>query len=72
MSRHHRRLLRRLRAEWAVPGDRPTLRRCNGAWHVVFAGGHSYTCDARRCIALQLALWANRAVVAKVAHRGAR
>ena len=69
MSRHHRQLLRRLRAEWAVPGDRPTLHRRRGAWHVVFAGGHSYTCDRRRCIALQLALMANRAVVASVARR---
>ena len=72
MSRHHRQLLRRLRAEWAVPKERPTLHRRRGEWHVVFAGGHSFACDRRRCIALQLALWANRAVVAKVTHRGAR
>ena len=69
MSRHHRRLLRRLRIEWAVPKDRPTLRRKGGVWHVIFAGGHSFTCAARRATALQLALWANRAVVAKVARR---
>lgn len=66
MSRHHRKLLRRLRREWAIPGDRPTLQRRDGAWHAVFSVGHSYTCDPRRCVALQLALMVNRAVVAKV------
>jgi hypothetical protein len=67
--RHHRRLLKRLRAEWAVFYDRPSLMRRRGAWHVIFAGGHSYTCDARRCTALQLAIMVNRAVVAKVGAR---
>ncbi len=69
MSRHHRQLLRRLRAEWAVPDDRPTLHRRDGEWHVVFAAGFSFTCAARRAVALQLALMANRAVVASVARR---
>lgn len=68
VSRHHRKLLRRLRAEWIVPDYPPRLRRCDGQWHVVF-GAWSYTCDHRRAVALHLALMANSAVVASVARR---
>ena len=69
VSRHHRKLLRRLRAEWIVPDYPPRLRRCDGQWHVVF-GAWSYTCDRRRAVALHLALLANGSLRAKLGAEG--
>ena len=58
MSRHHRRLLRRLRAAWG-DGTRPRLSRLHGRWWVE-CDGCVLGCAPRRRIALQHALAAVR------------
>lgn len=72
MSRHHRRLLRRLRTEWAVPKYPPRLFRGWGGQWCISMGAFLFAHDPRRVRALQLALKANRAAVAEAARRGAR
>lgn len=58
MSRHHRRLLRRLRAAWSSRGAVRSLRRDpgpDGRWRVAVVPYWSAV-DERRVVALQLAL----------------
>ena len=58
MSRHHRRLLRRLRAAWSSRGAAVSLRRDpgpDGRWRVSVVP-HWSAVDERRVVALQLAL----------------
>lgn len=58
MSRHHRKLLRRLRAEWG-DGARPRLLRLHGRWWVE-VDEMVLGVAPRRCVALQHALAALR------------
>lgn len=58
MSRHHRKLLRRLRAEWG-DGSRPCLLRLHGRWWVE-VDALVLGSAPRRCVALQHALTAVR------------